>query len=376
MTFVNPYGSRGVANPFPAPAVPPPTAPISASNNWLTFDPIKGFQDPRTVDYNVAVEQQFTPSFLLRAAYVGEQSRHEWQNLELNPVVNGTAVYNQAGCAATNSCYPASNFITAANTGGNTNYNSLQVSAEQRMSYGLSVLFNYTWSKALDNMPYNQPATSIGGGNSFVYPITMPNFKALDYGPTEFDHRNVVGSSFVYKEPKVMNDAPAALRYLLNGYETTGLVQYRSGDPLTITSSSNNNSGAHQNRDRAVYNGGSVYGGSACASPVNCRNFLNPAAFSVNPAGTFGNVKKGSFRGPAFTDWDASVARVFPFGERTSLQVRAEYFNLLNHTNQGDPNTGLGGTFGRVTSTAPQNVSPATVVNDPRIAQFSLKLLF
>ena len=132
---------------------------------------------------------------------------------------------------------PASNFITAANTGGNTNYNSLQVSAEQRVRYGLTMLFNYTWSKALDNMPYNQAATSIGGGNSFVYPITMPNFKSLDYGPTEFDHRNVIAASYVYKEPKVMNDAPAALRYLVNGYETTGLVQYRTGDPLTITSS-------------------------------------------------------------------------------------------------------------------------------------------
>ncbi len=173
-----------------------------------------------------------------------------------------------------------------------------------------------------------------------------------------------------------MNDAPAALRYLVNGYETTGLVQYRSGDPLTITSSSSNNSGAHQNRDRAVYSGSNAYGGSACASPVNCRNFLNPAAFSVNPVGTFGNVKKGAFRGPAYTDWDASIARVFPFGERTSLQFRAEYFNLLNHTNEGDPATGLGGSFGRVTSTAPQNVSPATITNDPRIAQFSFKLLF
>lgn len=377
MTFVNPYGSAGVANPFPAPAVPPPTAPISAANNWLTFDPIKGFQDPRTVDYNLAVEQQLSSSFSLRAAYVAEESRHEWQNLELNPWLSATtAIYDQPGCTATNSCYPQGNFITAANTGGNTNYNSLQVSAEQRVRYGLTVLFNYTWSKALDNMPYNQAATSIGGGNSFVYPYTMPNFKALDYGPTEFDHRNVVASSYVYKEPKVMNDAPAALRYLVNGYETTGLVQYRSGDPLTITSSSSNNSGAHQNRDRAVYSGGSAYGGAACASPLNCRNFLNPTAFSVNPAGTFGNVKKGSFRGPAYTDWDASVARVFPFTERTSLQVRAEYFNLLNHTNLGDPATGLGGSFGRVTSTAPQNVSPATIVNDPRIAQFSLKVLF
>ena len=73
--------------------------------------------------------------------------------------------------------YP--NSITAANTGGNTNYNSMQVSVEQRVRYGLTMLFNYTWSKALNNMPWNQAATSIGAGNSFVYPITVPNFKAL-----------------------------------------------------------------------------------------------------------------------------------------------------------------------------------------------------
>jgi hypothetical protein len=125
-----------------------------------------------------------------------------------------------------------------------------------------------------------------------------------------------------------------------------------------------------------VWNGSSPYGGTACASPVNCRSLLNPADFTVNPAGTFGNVAKGSFRGPNYADWDASIARKFPITERTSFMFRAEYFNLLNHTNLGDPVTGLGSTFGRTTSTSPQNVSPATVVNDPRIAQFSLKLLF
>ena len=386
MAFANPYGSVGVANPFPAPAVPPPTAPISASNTWLTFDPFKGFQDPRTFDYNLAVEQQLSPSLLLRTAYVAEVSRHEWQNLELNPWTSSTtAIYDLAGCSATNSCYPNGNFLTAANTGGNTNYNSLQISAEQRVRYGLTALFNYTWSKALDNMPYNQAATSIGGGNSFVYPITMANFKALDYGPTEFDHQNVVAASYVYKEPKIMNDAPHALHYLVNGYETTGLVQHRSGDPLTILSGSNNNSNSHQNRDRAVYSGGGAYGGGAClAGAINCRNWINPASFSINPTGSFGNANKGAFRGPGFTDWDTGIARFFPFTERTSLQVRAEYFNVLNHTNLGDPSNSCTGSsgpcaangLGKITSTAPQNVSPATVVNDPRIAQFSVKVLF
>jgi hypothetical protein len=384
VNFANPYGSIGALNPFPAPLVPPPTQPISSTNNWLTFDPFKGFQDPRTTDYNLAVEQQVSSSFSLRAAYVAELSRHEWQNMELNPPASAgstTRTYDTgAGCIPAppsntgNNCFGG--FITAANTGGNTNYNSLQVSAEQRVRYGLTLLFNYTWSKALDNLPYNQAATSIGAGGSFVYPITAPNFKRLDYGPTEFDHTHVTELSYVYAEPDVMRGAPRALRYLVNGYETTGLFGFRTGDPLTITSSSANNSGAFQNRDRAVWNGSSPYGGAACVSPVNCRNSLNPAAFTVNPAGTFGNVKKGSFRGPSYADWDAGIARKFPITERSSLMFRAEYFNLLNHTNLGDPVTGLGSTFGRITGTAPQNVSPATVVNDPRIAQFSLKMIF
>ena len=228
------------------------------------------------------MEQQLSSSFSLRAAYVAEQSRHEWQNLELNPpVVNGTRHLRSAGLRRRPTVAIRTNFITAANTGGNTNYNSLQVSAEQRVRYGLTLLFNYTWSKALDNMPYNQAATSIGGGNSFVYPITAPNFKRLDYGPTEFDHRDVTAASYVYKEPKVMNDAPAALRYLVNGYETTGLVPVPHRRPADHYFELK-----QQLRCRTriaiepCTTEPSPYGGTACASPVNCRNFLNPAAFS------------------------------------------------------------------------------------------------
>jgi len=139
-----------------------------------------------------------------------------------------------------------------------------------------------------------------------------------------------------------------------------------------------------------VYSGSGAYGGAACPTTGKCRNWLNPASFSVNPVGTYGNVVKGAFRGPGYADWDVSAARNFPITERTSLQLRAEYFNFLNHTNLGDPGTGCGGSaaggscvntggsFGRITSTSPQNwsSSPGTPQNDPRIAQFSMKVLF
>jgi hypothetical protein len=68
------------------------------------------------------------------------------------------------------------------------------------------------------------------------------------------------------------------------------------------------------------------------------------------------------------------LARRFPIREGTYLQFRAEYFNLLNHTNLGDPGTTLGGSFGKITGTTPQNTAAAG--NLPRIAQLSLKLVF
>lgn len=375
MSFANPYTTYGTANPFPAPQPPPSTATISAAQAWLTYDPFKGFHDPLTYDWNLALEQQLTNSLSMRLAYVATHGSHEWSPLELNPVVNGTRIYNQPGCATNKSCYPGT--ITAANTGGNTNYNSMQLSLEQRMRYGLTMLFNYTWSKALNDLPWNQGATSIGNNNSYVYPITAPNFKKLDYGPADFDHRNVVALSYVYTIPQFLHEAPGVVRYVVNHWSTTGLFQYRSGDPLTVFSGSNNLDGSSQNRDRAVLNGASPYGGSACAAgAANCKSWLNPASFSNPASGGFGNVTKGSFLGPHYVDWDASLARRFPITERTNLTFRAEYFNLLNHTNLGDPGTTVGGSLGKITSTSPQNWSGTAPQNDPRIAQLSLKLVF
>jgi hypothetical protein len=375
ISFTDPYGSYGIPNPFPAPQPPLATSPIP-QQNFLTYDPVHGFQDALSYAWNLTMEQQIAPSLSARLAYVGLHSGRLWTNIELNPYVitNGVVgprVYDQPGCTANNSCYTQP--ITEANTGGNAGYNSLQFSVEQRVRYGLTLLFNYTWSKALDNLPFNQSATSIADNSSYVFPTYIPNFRRLDYGPSDFDHRNVISGSYVYAIPG-LRDAPAALRYVSKGWETTGIVAFNSGDPLTILSSSSNNSGSGQLRDRAVQVG-YAYGGSACAAGTHCKSYLNPASFTNNPVGTYGDVTKGAFVGPQYADWDASLARRFNFTERVNLQFRAEYFNLLNHTNFGDPNTTTNGTFGQITSTSPQN-SASSVTNNPRIAQLSLKLAF
>ena len=370
ITFANPYTSYGTPNPFPAPQPPPSTSAIPPQA-FLTYDPVGGFHDALAYNWNLAVEQQLAPSLSVRAAYVGEHSSHDWVPVELNPFVNGTRIYNPAGCATTNSCY--SQTLTEANTGASTNYNALQLSATQRVRYGLTMLVNYTWSKALNNMPFNAAATSIGASSSYVYPTYIANFKSLDYGPADFDHRNILSLSYVYAPPKFLSDAPPAMRYIVNGWEASGGFVFRSGDPLTIVSNNSNASGSGQNRDRAIQTG-PAYGGTACAAGTHCKSYLNPLSFIDPTAGNYGTVKKGSFFGPQYANWDAAVMRKFPLDERVDLQFRAEYFNLLNHTNFGDPNSAAtASNFGQITSTTSQN---ADITNDPRIAQFSLKLDF
>jgi Carboxypeptidase regulatory-like domain len=391
INFTNPYTSFGTANPFPAQQPPPNTSAIPPQG-FLTYDPFRAFQTPITYSWNLAVEQQMTNNLLLRIAYVASHASHQWTPVEINPTLNvdaappgtllnrrlynGSNLYSGNTCIA-NNCY--SQTITEANMGGNGSYNSLQVSVEQRVRSGLTLLANYTWSKAIDNTPYNQSSTAIAANNSYVLPIYEPNFKRLDRGPSDFDHRNVASISFVYVLPTVMKDAPGAIRYLVNNWQASGLFQIRSGDPLTVTSSANNNSGSGQLRDRA-YLTGNAYGGSACPVTAHCKSWLNPASFTNNlppvaPAltPTYGNIVKGSFVGPRYTDVDGAIARNFPIKESVVLQFRAEYFNLFNHTNFGDPTTSLGGSFGEITGTTPQNGAAA---NDPRIVQLSLKLLF
>jgi hypothetical protein len=110
-----------------------------------------------------------------------------------------------------------------------------------------------------------------------------------------------------------------------------------------------------------------------CPGSKACVNWFNKDAFTVpviGPAGTgFGNIVKGSLRGPGNTVWHAAMVRTFPlFGER-SVQFRAEYFNLLNHTLLKNPavNNPVASSTGFGTITA---------ANDPRIAQFALKYVF
>jgi hypothetical protein len=406
--FSNPYctgcTAGAVPNPFPFTLPFPSTKAFPNGILVDEYDPSGNFQVPVTDSFNLTVEQQLASTWSMRLAYVGSLSRHQFVNLEVNPAVNtgsglstnSRRVYNTAPtigpCTVAAGCAASYSQIVQAAMIGAASYNSLQATLQKRMSHGLSFLFNYTWSKSYDDMPQ---ATRVGNtedlnaGASYVYPLYPANavgvpaaayvsdIKALDRGLSDIDHPHAISFSYMYGLPK-MHSGLHALNYVANGWRTTGLIQHHSGDALTAyTGTDNSLTGLTQDRAQRDFSKpayASQGGTGDCPTTKSCVNWLNSSAFSIPPntgPGTgFGNVTKGTLRGPGYTNWDAAVIRSFSAFRETNFEFRVEYFDVLNHTELSNPSLtnpiASSTSFGTITGTQ----------GGPRIGQFSLKYLF
>jgi hypothetical protein len=408
--FSNPYctgcAAGAYANPFPF------TLPFASShvfpNGILVdeFDPTGNFQVPVTYNYNLTIERQLASSWAVRLAYVGSGSRHQFVNLELNPTVNNGSglgvnsrrVYNTSPtvgpCTVSAGCSANYAQIVQAAMIGSARFNSFQTTLEKKISHGLSLLANYTFSKTLDDMPQATRVSNtanLNAGASYVYPLypagatgipaaaSVTDIKALDRGRSDIDHPTAISISYVCDLPR-LRSGYRALNYAANGWRTSGLVQHRSGDSLTAYMGSDNSltglsqDRAQQNFAKPAYtsqSGGTGY----CPAGKNCVAYLNPAAFSVpaqtGPGTGFGNVVKGSLRGPAQTNWNGAVVRTFPVYRETNMEFRAEYFNLLNHALLCNPAVN-----NPISSSTTFGTIQGCTGDTNRIAQFALKYTF
>jgi hypothetical protein len=109
--------------------------------------------------------------------------------------------------------------------------------------------------------------------------------------------------------------------------------------------------------------------------------YLNPTAFLAAAPGTYGNLGRDVFRLPGQLQFDLSLSRIFAVHESVKLEVRAEAFNIINHTNMGSiPTSGIGlsatESTGLSTSRSSANFGRFTSAGDPRLLQFAMKLYF
>jgi hypothetical protein len=355
-TFDNPVGAGSAA--------PPNLGP-----NGLTTTGNPTFKVPSYADYNLSLQQQLAPSTTLEIAYVGSSSRHLLGELDLNMPTFSTRVANAT--SPLNNIRPNlgySDFHTRIPifTG---NYNSMQVSLNHRMR-DLQLQIAYTWSRNLSDQ-YNDR----GVANTYTYD------PKLDYGATGLNQPNIFIANFVYKEPW-FREQHGLTGHVLGGWELSGITTFESGismsdyqtvDPFTCISPAN--TGDHC--EAGTFPGGLGMNGPDYdilprpdqVAPVKLvkhgLDWFDPSSFTLASA-HFGSEGAGNILGPGFEKIDLGLMKNFRFTERISLQMRAESFNLFNHTNFNSIDGGLeDGTFGQ-----------AIGAHEGRKMQFSSKLYF
>lgn len=256
---------------------------------------------------------------------------------------------------------PVFSSIFAEDTIGNSNYNSLQAMLQKRFNKGLQFQLAYTWSKSFDL------------GSSFEGEVNPINPR-LSYSLSENDARHRVVFSYDWELPIRKFDGFAGK--VINGWTTSGIVTFQSGFPIRITSSDDNELFTSTFFETAG-EPNQVLPFKTESPQKNSGYYFNTNIFSNDPASTnyrngqtlFGNV--GSARrticcGPGIANWDMTLIKDTKLNERWNIEFRAEFFNLLNHTQFYNPDGNISdSTFGQV-----QNA------HDPRLLQFALKLSF
>jgi hypothetical protein len=308
---------------------------------------------------NLTLERELFGGWLARAAYVGSAARNGRTSIQLNPAVYIPGASTTGNTDARRLFAPEFGIINYFVQDRRSNYRSMQLSLNRRYSGGFTVMANYTLAKVEGDFP-DANAASAG----LLVPWNLPDVDNLQYGPLDQDRRHRFVTSWVWDLPGVPT-SNAIVRGVLHGWQVSGIVQYQSGAPYTITSGRDNSLDG-LGGDRAKFTGVSMDPPAGSDRTV----WFNPAAFAVNDVGTFGEVGKGAFYGPHLYAWDMGLFKNIPLNGRTKLQFRAEFFNVFNQVNLNLPNRNVtGGGFGTITSTHPDG-------GDPRIIQFGLKLVF
>jgi hypothetical protein len=355
---------------------------------------------PAVQEWNLSIEQEINRDTSIRVAYIGSHAVHELLSVDPNSIP-AQICSNAAGCSAggvqtatqkgaTIVTVPqGTEYIPAQVSGaaltrpnpnlsggffwfteGNSSYNALQVDVTHRMSRGLEFRGNYTWSKNLDM----NSGLTIAQANNQPQLVLDRNDLHRDWGPAAFDVTSESSISALYQLPfghgqRWMGDAGGVAGKLLSGWQLNGIGTFLTGFPFTpLIGANRSGDGDIRNPDRPNIN-------TSFSGPVvtgNPNQWFNPNAFVLPTPGTYGDLGRGTLRGPGLADVDFSLFKDTPIYEKATVQFRAEFFNILNHQNFGPPNTTV---FSGAANSPSAGLITATATF-PRQIQLGLKLIF
>ncbi len=334
-----------VNNLFGVPGAPRPVV-LSSINRDFTSDYVQ--------QWNLDIQHELFGGTRLEISYVGSKGTH----LRLLRDINACAA------RATGSCVrplPAFGRINQDENSSSSNYNALWLTLERRVSRGLLFNLNYAWSKSID---FN----SVGSINPQIQnPLDLRAERAV----SDFDARHRFTFSFVYELPFKLESAPGVARRFVAGWQITGVGTFQSGSPVAPILTTDR-SGTLDLFDRPNLVGDPFATGSGCPQTRVPTCWFNPTAFAVPPIGQFGNAGRNLLVGPGLANFDLGVFKNNRIGERFNMQFRAQFYNLVNHTNFASPTLSFPASFGVVRATR----APRGDASSSRQIEFGLKFYF
>lgn len=305
-----------LSNPFPTNGGITPAASLSS----LSPDLVQAYLQ----HWNFNVQREFRSVGVFSIAYAGSKGTHLIRSRDLNQPQPGSTDLTRRRPL------PAFSNIFLIESGGNSNYNSLQASWNRAMARGFSLFATYTYGKSIDDT-----SAFLGTKADKNFPQNSQNY-AAERAVSSFDARHRMTFAGVWKLPL--------------GFQSSAILNGYTGQPFTpilrFDNSNTGNTGGTYGNDRPNVSGDPNNG------PRTPARWFNTAAFAIPARYTFGNAGRNIVRGPGFFTADASLMRKFQLTEKLALQFEGQAFNLFNRTNLNLPERYVDepATFGRILS--------------------------
>jgi len=335
-----------VTNPpfTPRPVIMGPTFPNPPFDRAgaISMRPVQfDLENPRVHVFNVSLQREVWAKTAVTAGYAGSRGRHLLRSGDVNLArPTGTTADGRPFIAPmTPRVNPAFSTIELKSSDGESWYNALIFEVRRRWSRGLSVQSSYTYSKSEDTTQASTFFSDATNGTTSALPEFIPDYNR---GPSDFDVRHNWVANFTWALPG--EGRTGLSRTLLGGWSVSGIWTMRSGNPLTVFVTTNRSRsqwnpsrGPGIGQDRPDYAPGFGPDNAVLGRP---EQWFNPAAFVLQPAGTFGNTGRGDFTGPNLRTLDLSLTKSAARGSGAGagrIEFRLEAFNVLNRANFGVP---------------------------------------
>ncbi len=340
-------GSLSCASPLATPGTCVPR---------VRFSELQGGREeyPYSMQWSSSVEHEFPKEIGLTVRYLGTRA------VKMDYVFNWNEFQRWCqGCFAPLqlNAAPDARFGSGSslNTGASSSYHALNVTGQKRMSHGLSLQLNYTYSHCLDT-------TSNGGDlifNETGGAALLSRNLGRYYGNCDYDARHSLNGWYLYELP--LHPKRGWLDSVIGGWQVSGTVFLRGGFPVSVYSGGLPTN--FVNGFARIY-ANSVPGQNPYAktdisgvTQPGTIQWLNPSAFqsvidtSVAPRTCFpttnvqncqdGSLGRNTLRAPGFRWTDLDIGKRFRISEKVGFRFDAQFYNLFNHPNFAPPNLGF-----------------------------------